>query len=248
MKDNTMQISCHFKKAFLLCAAVMLAVAGARAELIVQTQNFSNIGNTGLALTWNKFDLNLGSLTAITLQATGVLSGSYTATNSGLEEDVTLTANTTGRIRLSFSGTGAPATLNGSSLNPLLTSPASTASTIIPPATVETFTLQSGAGINESSFFSNQFVNASYYSVIGGGTFTNTISRPVFVALSGEPGTFNSDTALLLANGTVELTYEYTPTEAVPEPGTWAAAALLVGGAAFMRWRKRRDEAQKEAA
>jgi hypothetical protein len=27
----------------------------------------------------------------------------------------------------------------------------------------------------------------------------------------------------------------------VPEPGTWAAAALLVGGAAFMRWRKRRS-------
>ena len=25
----------------------------------------------------------------------------------------------------------------------------------------------------------------------------------------------------------------------VPEPGTWAAAALLVGGAGFMRWRKR---------
>jgi len=26
---------------------------------------------------------------------------------------------------------------------------------------------------------------------------------------------------------------------AVPEPGTWAAAALLAGGAAFVRWRKR---------
>jgi len=35
---------------------------------------------------------------------------------------------------------------------------------------------------------------------------------------------------------------------AVPEPGTWAAAALLAGGAAFARWRKRRDETQKEAA
>jgi len=35
---------------------------------------------------------------------------------------------------------------------------------------------------------------------------------------------------------------------AVPEPGTWAAAALLAGGAAFVRWRKRRDETQKEAA
>jgi len=31
---------------------------------------------------------------------------------------------------------------------------------------------------------------------------------------------------------------EPVPT-AVPEPGTWAAAALLAGGAAFMRWRRR---------
>jgi hypothetical protein len=30
------------------------------------------------------------------------------------------------------------------------------------------------------------------------------------------------------------------PSSAVPEPGTWAAAALLVGGAAFARWRQRR--------
>lgn len=35
---------------------------------------------------------------------------------------------------------------------------------------------------------------------------------------------------------------------AVPEPGTWAAAALLAGGATFLRWRRRRDETQKEAA
>ncbi len=35
---------------------------------------------------------------------------------------------------------------------------------------------------------------------------------------------------------------------AIPEPGTWAAATLLAGGAAFMRWRKRRDEASKHPA
>jgi len=29
------------------------------------------------------------------------------------------------------------------------------------------------------------------------------------------------------------------PAPAVPEPGTWAAAALLAGGAAFARWRRR---------
>jgi hypothetical protein len=39
-----------------------------------------------------------------------------------------------------------------------------------------------------------------------------------------------------------------TGSTAVPEPGTWAAAALLTGGAAFLRWRKRRDGTQKEAA
>ena len=33
----------------------------------------------------------------------------------------------------------------------------------------------------------------------------------------------------------------------IPEPGTLAAAGLLAGGAAFARWRKRRDEAQKAA-
>lgn len=32
---------------------------------------------------------------------------------------------------------------------------------------------------------------------------------------------------------------------AVPEPGTWAAAALLVVGAALLRWRKRRGAAQE---
>lgn len=35
------------------------------------------------------------------------------------------------------------------------------------------------------------------------------------------------------------LFYAAQAPAAVPEPGTWAAAALLAGGAAFMRWRKR---------
>ena len=32
----------------------------------------------------------------------------------------------------------------------------------------------------------------------------------------------------------------------VPEPGTWAAAALLAGGATYLGWRRRRDESQKQ--
>jgi hypothetical protein len=44
-------------------------------------------------------------------------------------------------------------------------------------------------------------------------------------------------------SGITELTPQSFSTsylsEPIPEPGTWAAAALLVGGAAFMRWRRR---------
>jgi hypothetical protein len=34
----------------------------------------------------------------------------------------------------------------------------------------------------------------------------------------------------------------------IPEPGTWVALAVFAGGAAFARWRQRRNEAQKDAA
>ena len=35
------------------------------------------------------------------------------------------------------------------------------------------------------------------------------------------------------------MNFATTAPAAVPEPGTWAAAALLACGAGFMRWRKR---------
>jgi hypothetical protein len=46
------------------------------------------------------------------------------------------------------------------------------------------------------------------------------------------PGTIPSNVAVM-AN------VQVTSAAPIPEPGTWAAAALLVGGAAFLRWRKR---------
>ncbi|MBU3664256.1 MAG: choice-of-anchor E domain-containing protein [Chthoniobacterales bacterium] len=225
------------KKAFALAAAAMLSVVSAHSAIVLQTQNYSNVGSTAALLTWNKFDLNLGTLTAITLEATGVLSGSYDVDNLDLEAPATLVLNSRGRIRLTFSGVGAPTGINGSLIDPLSTSPVSTSGQTIAPDTLQTFTLLSGAGVNESSFSSDQLANAAYYSAIGGGTFNSSLLRVVSLAVSGTA--FNTDTAGVLAGGTINLTYEYTPAAVIPEPGTWAAAALLVGGAAFMRWRKR---------
>ena len=50
--------------------------------------------------------------------------------------------------------------------------------------------------------------------------------RPRFVAFDVDGSGFNQSAA---------------PAPAVPEPGTWAAAALLAGGAAFARWRRRKN-------
>ncbi len=40
--------------------------------------------------------------------------------------------------------------------------------------------------------------------------------------------------------GALVGTSTFGPPSAVPEPGTWAAAVLLIGGAACLRWRKRK--------
>jgi len=50
-------------------------------------------------------------------------------------------------------------------------------------------------------------------------------------------GTFS----LITAGNNLNLVFIAAGGAPVPEPGTWAAAALLVGGAAFMRWRKRKQ-------
>jgi hypothetical protein len=54
----------------------------------------------------------------------------------------------------------------------------------------------------------------------------------------------NSGTSWIDRSSSIERTASFylnaSAPAAVPEPGTWAAAALLVGGAAYARWRKRK--------
>ncbi|MEY4300034.1 MAG: hypothetical protein RIR25_1270, partial [Verrucomicrobiota bacterium] len=47
--------------------------------------------------------------------------------------------------------------------------------------------------------------------------------------------------SLIVAGNNLNLVFTPNAGPAVPEPGTWAAAALLAGGAAFARWRRRRS-------
>jgi hypothetical protein len=73
--------------------------------------------------------------------------------------------------------------------------------------------------------FSSSYFNLNTGAINGTGGFAN--------GLGG--GTFS----LAQSGNDLNLVFTAAGGAAVPEPGTWAAAALLAGAAAFMRWRKR---------
>ena len=111
--------------------------------------------------------------------------------------------------------------------------------------------LSDGVGHIVVSSFSQTIVNgAVWYNT---GTFTSpdfTSSNYLgFKTQAGNYGWLN--TTWTASTGQFQVlsgAYEsvvgadiFTPSAPVPEPGTWAAAALLAGGAGFMRWRKRKQ-------
>ncbi len=73
------------------------------------------------------------------------------------------------------------------------------------------------------------------------GTFNTNLFNINTSAINGTGGFVGATGLFSLAlDSNNDLFLNYTGAgAAVPEPGTWAAAALLVGGAAFARWRRR---------
>ena len=66
------------------------------------------------------------------------------------------------------------------------------------------------------------------------------INNGVFNGTGGFANALNGGSFSLAQSGNdLNLVFTAAGGAAVPEPGTWAAAALLAGGAAFMRWRRR---------
>ncbi len=74
------------------------------------------------------------------------------------------------------------------------------------------------------------------------GTSQFTINTVSANGTAGFSNLLNDGTFSVLQSGN-DLNLVFTPAAPIPEPGTWAAAALLAGGAAFMRWRKRKQVA-----
>jgi hypothetical protein len=72
---------------------------------------------------------------------------------------------------------------------------------------------------------------ASASSIVGFNANNFTLNSSLFV---GATGTF----AIEERTGGLFLTYT-AGAQPIPEPGTWAAAALLAGAAGWVRWRRK---------
>jgi autotransporter-associated beta strand protein len=92
------------------------------------------------------------------------------------------------------------------------------------PAQNYTWTIATAAGGITNYTGANQFL-VNIAATNGAGGFSNLL----------DSGTFS----VVQSGNDLNLVFTAAGGAAVPEPGTWAAAALLAGGAAFMRWRKR---------
>jgi len=101
--------------------------------------------------------------------------------------------------------------------------------------------------VTENSFYLTGWVNLDSslssvdlasslvsFSLPGGDVINDGADLSVFVRYASA----NEFNVLTSTTGPVFEAQNVGP-EPIPEPGTWAAAALLVGGAAFMRWRRR---------
>lgn len=93
-----------------------------------------------------------------------------------------------------------------------------------------------GLGDLTTSIPSVDLANTSVSFVLPGG---NAISDGTEFTVNVEYANVSFSSRVVSTDGPTFLAQGAGP-EPIPEPGTWAAAALLIGGAAFARWRRRK--------
>jgi hypothetical protein len=172
--------------------------------------------------TWNQFDSSLGTLTGISLTIDGTVTGSFDVFNVDPFDPANLSIPRD-RLRLTFSGSGAPSAQQTTQTT-LTTTPAMPYR--MEPLSNESFNLapnpQSLDSVNN-----NLFAFANFFT--GTGTLSSTLIQP-FVLASDNSGNTTVDYSQMFASGSVSLDYTY---DAVPEPSTYAlfgigALALVV--------------------
>ena len=217
-------------KSLAIIAAALLSVASSPAALV-----YGNMGSDG--------STSLGPVNNDVGPGSGWLAQGFNTGNSSL---LSLQSVTLGLFGVSTNTI--PLTVS------IFTGIQSGANTV-PDTSLYTSAAASVGNTGKYSFiFSNALLqaNTSYFIVPSGGSWyalANLFEAPIAQNGSGysNAGTWEiTSTNAMTPSGTwvtspltsYSLSVYATTSAPVPEPSTWAAAALLVGGAVFMRWRR----------
>jgi hypothetical protein len=205
---------------------LLAGITTAGAATIVQTQNFTNLGNGTQTYSWNGFNTAVGTLTSAVFVVNGTYSGSLSVESPSNDTRLYYSAaqaflGLQGVAEMSSEWTGIEVYGSFAPQGP---------TTTFTIAGSDVMTINSG---NLASWPSNYFTNT---------TFTSSLRRITDVVI--DPSFESVNTTNTRLNGTISLTYTYTPSavEPVPEISTvtmgGAGGLLLLGIAARSRRRQ----------
>ena len=99
------------------------------------------------------------------------------------------------------------------------------------------------SGFSPSATYTNWMI-ASAPTISGFVASEFNLNSGLFV---GASGTFAIEQRAITGGQGLFVTYTAGGGQPVPEPGTWAAAALLAGAAGYVRWRRRTEQSKDDA-
>ncbi len=235
----------RFVTSVAACVAVVATACGAgvaTAGTISQSKAYSITGAGLEGANWQKFDPANGILTGITLEISGVSSGTFSITNinssAGSPIDV---QDPMISVSINFSGVGSPTVQATSTI--VTTNPSTASAYRIPSLSGAVFfaldpASQAGSTtVNPSG--GDLFSYASYFT--GSGFLTSNIEAQNFMITSSDPTKTLANVDGLTTAGTVMLTYSYVPE--IDPASLGSGMALLLGALGLVERRHRRRQA-----
>ena len=236
-------------QAALLSVLVAAITSSASAQSVISFTNNNVAGgnNTYVNIALNKFDTGLGTLTdvVVTVNFT-TLGGSFSVSTPDDSFTAAEVQSAAGRIIVRQASTNSLGfTQLGQTAFSVDTTPG-LAFTVPAPSGSQVFAVSStNVFVGNSQSIDSGFWGA-YQSAGGVGSVVFQVRNNPDIAVSG--GVFNLNALAFTADANMTVTYTYNPTAPIPEPGTWAAGALLLGGAAYSVWRRRQSTAVEPVA
>ena len=228
---------------------MLMAMAGAaHAASVSFTNNATAAGNnTYVNLALGKFDTGLGTLIGVVVTVNfNTIGGSFTVSTPNDSLTPADVNSADARITIRQATTNSLGfTQIGQSTFGVVTTP-SLMYSVPAPSGSETFAVTStNVFVNNVQNISSTFWGA-YQSAGGLGSVIFQVRNNPDINISG--GVFTLNALAFTSTADMTVTYNYTPTAPIPEPGTWAVGALLLGGAAYTMWRRRQNASAETTA